>query len=200
MDEMVLVVPRSLFDKLGAFQGINLEVSRYLPSLLSKENNSFLARGSAENDPSFKQLIPYAVLVHEGKILHYVRGGKGGEKRLMSKGSIGIGGHINDTDEHLDSMSEDTYKRAVERELNEELKMNSPFTDRMVALINDDETEVGKVHLGVVHIFQLERADVQSGESAITQLEFLTIEQLQERSDSLETWSQILLKALPELL
>ena len=113
MDEMVLVVPRALFDKLGSFQGINLEVDRYLPHFLSKENNSFMRRGEAENDPSYKQIIPYAVLVHEGKILHYVRGGKSWEKRLVAKGSIGIGGHIKDTDEGLFSMNEQTYKQAV---------------------------------------------------------------------------------------
>ncbi|MEO8826359.1 MAG: hypothetical protein ABI443_11010 [Chthoniobacterales bacterium] len=200
MDENVLVVPRALFDKLGSFQGINLEVDRYLPHFLSTANNLFLRRGEAENDPSFKQIIPYAVLVHEGKILHYVRGGKSGEKRLVAKGSIGIGGHINDTDEGLFSMNEQTYKQAVEREVNEELRLGTTFSDRMVALINDDETEVGRVHLGVVHIFTLEKQAVKAGESAITKLEFLTIEELQERHDSLETWSQILLKALPSLI
>jgi len=199
-EEMVLVVPRRLFDELGAFQGISLDVNRYLPAFLARENNSFLLRSKAENDPSWKQIIPYAVLVHQGKVLHYVRGGKSGEKRLVSKGSIGIGGHINDIDEGLFSMNEATYRQAVEREVAEELRLDTPFTDRMVALINDDETEVGRVHLGVVHIFQLERDAVKAGESAITKLEFLTVEELQARQDTLETWSQILLKALPSLL
>ena len=84
--------------------------------------------------------------------------------------------------------------------MNEELRLETTFTDRMVALINDDETEVGRVHLGVVHIFTLQTAAVKAGESAITKLEFLTPAELQERHDSLETWSQILLKALPTLV
>src|SRR6056297_4102464 len=107
-DENVLVVKRGLFDQLGAFQGISLEPDRYLPQILNPENNHFLARDLAEDDPSFKQIIPYAIFRHEDRFLHYVRGGKSGEKRLAAKGSIGIGGHINDTDHAAASLDRDT--------------------------------------------------------------------------------------------
>ena len=60
-----------------------------------------MPRSRAEEDPAFKQIIPYAVFTSGEKILHYVRGAKSGEKRLVSKGSIGVGGHINDHDESL---------------------------------------------------------------------------------------------------
>ena len=80
-DEMILVVRRALFDELGAFQGLNFEIDRYLPALLARENNFFTARPAAETDPSLKQIIPYVLLVHEGRVLHYVRGKKAGEQR-----------------------------------------------------------------------------------------------------------------------
>jgi predicted NUDIX family phosphoesterase len=91
-DEMILVVRRTLFDELGAFQGLNFEIDRYLPALLARENNFFTPRPPAETDPSLKQIIPYVLLVHEGRVLHYVRGKKAGEQRLVAKGSIGIVG------------------------------------------------------------------------------------------------------------
>ncbi len=199
-DEMILVVRRSLFDELGAFQGLNFEVERYLPAFLTQGNNFFTNRPQAETDPSLKQIIPYVILVHEGRVLHYVRGKKGGEQRLAAKGSIGIGGHMNDTDTASSTFNEVAYRTAVEREIGEELRLNSKYRDYVVALLNDDSNEVGKVHLGVVHIFQLESADVQEGEAVITELQFLDREQLAARRESMETWSQICFDHLDQLL
>ena len=198
-EEQILVVRRKLFDELGSFQGLCSEVDRYLQAFLLKENNFFVPRSSAENDPSLKQLIPYAVFRHGGKILCYTRGAKSGEKRLVAKGSIGIGGHINDTDESLFSFDQSAYHNAVSREIGEELVLGGGFTERAVALINDDSTEVGSVHLGVVHLVDLENADVRAGEKAIASLGFATPEELFARKDSLETWSQIVLEGLPSL-
>lgn len=199
-DELVLVIPRALFDELGAFQGLNFDVARYLPHLLARENNAFLARSKAETDPSFKQIIPYVLLVHAGKIFHYVRGKKAGEQRLVAKGSIGIGGHINDGDEHLFAMDEAAYREAVAREVAEELHVGCGFRDRTVALLNDDSNEVGQVHLGVVHVFELESDDVRKREAMITESGFLDAETLRARRENLESWSQICLDALDRIL
>ena len=80
---------------------------------------------------------------------------------------------------------------AMRREISEELKLGGGFTDRVVGLINDDSNEVGQVHLGVIHLVELESADVQPGEAAIVQLEFVTPEALVEGREQLESWSQI---------
>ena len=199
-DEMILVVRRSLFDQLGAFQGLNFEVDRYLPALLARENNFFTQRAPAESNPELKQIIPYVLLVHEGRVLHYVRGKKAGEQRLVSKGSIGIGGHMNDTDEGLFTLDEDAYRASVEREVGEELRIGTTYKDSIVALLNDDSNEVGKVHLGVVHVFELASDQVEKGEAMITELQFLTPSQLETRKDALESWSQICLGSLDQLL
>ena len=97
--ENILVVKRSLLDELGTFQGLNFEPQRYLGALLSRGNNFFLPRAAAEHDPAHKQIIPYAIIAHRDRVLYYVRGKKAGEQRLVAKGSIGIGGHMNDSDE-----------------------------------------------------------------------------------------------------
>jgi len=199
-NENVLVIRRSLFDQLGSFQGLNFEPAKYLNMLLSRGNNFFFPRAQAENDPTYKQIIPYVLLAFKNKVLYYVRGKKAGEQRLVAKGSIGIGGHMNETDESLFALDEQAYRTGVEREVNEEIKIDTQFEDRIVALLNDDTTEVGRVHLGIVHIFHLAEQKVEKREAMITNLAFLTRAELMARRDSLETWSQICLDSLDRLL
>lgn len=199
-EEQVLVIPRSLFDDLGAFQGLAFNVDRYLPSILDPNNNFFMSRELAENDPSHKQIIPYAVFHHEGRFLHYVRGGKSGEQRLASKGSIGIGGHINTTDRDAASLARDTYLTGVEREINEELDLLSSYRQRIVALLNHDDNEVGLVHLGVVHLFDLDEPKLTAKESEILEARFLDRSELKGLRNRLETWSQECVDSLDELL
>ncbi|MEY2439228.1 MAG: hypothetical protein QOI34_613 [Verrucomicrobiota bacterium] len=198
--ENILVIKRDLFDRLGSFQGLNFEPRRYLDALLSRGNNFFLARAKAENDPSHKQIIPYVLIAHDDKVLHYVRGKKGGEQRLVAKGSIGIGGHMNDTDESLFAWDEAAYRVGVEREVNEEIKIDTTFEDDIVALLNDDTTEVGQVHLGIVHVFKLAEPKVEKREAVITNLAFLSKDELLARRDSLESWSQLCLDDFERLI
>jgi predicted NUDIX family phosphoesterase len=198
--ENVLVIKRSLFDELGSFQGLNFEPEKYLKSILSRGNNFLIPRPEAESNPAYKQIIPYALIVFQDTVLHYVRGKKAGEQRLIAKGSIGIGGHMNEIDESLFAMDEQAYRAGVEREVNEEIKIDTPFEDRIVALLNDDSTEVGRVHLGIVHIFKLKEPKVHKREAMITGLTFLTKDDLVSRRASLETWSQICVDSLDRLL
>ncbi len=199
-EEMILVVRRSLFDQLGAFEGLNFDVDRYLPAFQDRRNNFFTARGPAETNESLKQIIPYVLFTHQGRVLHYVRGKKAGEQRLAAKGSIGIGGHMNDHDEGLFTMDADAYHAAVEREIHEELRIRTPFTNHVVALLNDDSNPVGRVHLGVVHVFHLQSDAVEKGEAMITELQFLDRSQLEARRPHMESWSQICLDHLDRLL
>ena len=197
---MVLAVPRAHFDALGAFQGLCFAVDRYLPALLDRRHNGFLPRAQAETDPGYKQLIPYVLLVHAGRVLHYVRGRRGGENRLHARGSIGVGGHLNDADETLFSWDEAAYRAGVAREVAEELVLATPHHERVAALLNDDSNEVGRVHLGVVHVFDLATDRVTARESALTRLEFLAPGELRARREGLETWSQLCVDRLDELL
>jgi predicted NUDIX family phosphoesterase len=199
-EENILVIKRSLFDQLGSFEGLNFEPEKYLKAILSRGNNFFLPRTQAENDPTHKQIIPYVLIAFENKVLYYVRGKKAGEQRLVAKGSIGIGGHMNEGDESLFALDKAAYRAGVEREVNEEIKIDAKFEDRIVALLNDDSTEVGRVHLGIVHVFKLAEAKVEKREAMITGLTFLPREELMSRRESLETWSQICLNSLDRLL
>lgn len=199
-EENILCIPRPILDGLGAFQGLNFEVERYMPALLDPANNLFLPRSPAEKDPGHKQIIPYLIIRCGDRVLHYVRGKSGGESRLHAKGSIGIGGHINDGDTHAAHFDVAAYDRAVERELNEELVVPAGYRKKAVALLNDDSTEVGRVHLGVVHIIDVGSTDVRAREDAIRDIQFLTAGQLEPHSDRFEVWSQICFANLPRLL
>jgi len=199
-DESVLVIKRELFDEIGTFQGISTEIDKYLPAFLNPSNNFFIHRELAEDDPTHKQIIPYAIFKHGDKFLRYLRGKKSGEQRLASKSSIGIGGHINQDDFDSSSLEKDTYLTGIEREINEELIINCDYNNLPIALINDDSNDVGKVHIGVVHLFDLENDQVVAGEANIENLEFLTSEELLRDKDNLESWSQICVDHLDEII
>jgi predicted NUDIX family phosphoesterase len=198
-DEHVLVVPRSLFDRAGAFQGFCGDTAAYLPLLLDPANTSWRPRASVEEDPSFKQLIPYCVLAWrdatgQPHYFAYTRGGGQSEARLRAKRSLGIGGHISSCDgEHGDDTS---YDAGMRRELAEEIAIEGNWSGRCLGLINDDSNPVGSVHLGIVHLLELDRPEVASRESELVECGFAPLESLLADRERFETWSQIALDAL----
>ena len=202
--EQVLTFPRRLFDDLGAFQGFSPDHPRYLDAIFGSGELKFVLREDAEKDFALKQLIPYVLIVRDGKILFYVRGKKTGESRLQLKGSVGIGGHINPVDDSLFSNAKDglrgLYDNAVEREVGEEISLGEVRSKRVVGLINDDGNEVGRVHLGVVHLWVLGLGEVTKAEGAITQLEFLTAGEILSRKDvEVESWSRFCLAEINKI-
>ncbi len=192
-DELVLTFPRGLLDDIGAFQGLKTDIGPYIPRILEARHTRYVPRSAAEDDPSLKQIIPYVLIRKGDRLLHYVRGKGSGEKRLVAKGSIGIGGHINPRDEDLFRTGLEFYEEAVQRELHEELLIDATLTTRVVALINDDSTPVGRVHFGVVHVCELGNEHVSRGEPCITDLRFLALGELADRRDRMESWSQLCL-------
>ena len=107
---------------------------------------------------------------------------------------------MNDTDESLFAWDEEAYRAGVEREVNEEIRIETTYDEQIVALLNDDSSDVGRVHLGIIHVFRVDEAKVEKRELMITNLEFLTRAELQRRRDSLESWSQICVDALDRIL
>ena len=197
--ERVLVVPTEVFHRLGHFQGFCGDVDRYLDHLLRPEHISYRPRNEVEKDPSYKQLIPYMIFRHtdaDGRqsVFQYTRGAGQGEGRLHHKRSVGIGGHISSIDAVGDAA--DPYEEGMRRERDEEVAIDSPFTSKCVGLINDDQTEVGSVHLGMVHLFDVERPAVRPRETDIIECGFKPIEETLSDLSGFETWSQICLTAL----
>jgi len=198
MAERVLVTETSLIEQVGAFQGYTLDFDKYISAIFHANNNRFVERQGAEHDPRFKQLIPYVLLRHQNSVFNYVRGKRSGELRLISKRSIGVGGHIEPVDSNLFASDQDMYLAAAEREVKEEVQMAAPFQGRIVGLINDDSSEVGRVHIGIVHIWDLAVPEVSKREAAITDCGFWEVEKLRRSWDELETWSQLALDILQD--
>lgn len=204
--ERVLVVPREVFHRLGHFQGFSGDIDRYLPELLAAEHVSYRPRGQVENDPNFKQLIPYVIFRYREpsgavKVFQYTRGKGMGEGRLHSKKSVGIGGHISESDANGRNSCScgghgGVFEEGMRRELEEEVEIGAPYESNCVGMINDDETAVGSVHLGMVFIFDVERPAVRPRESEIIECGFRPVGEILADLDGFETWSQICMKAI----
>ena len=193
--EQVLVVPREAFEAVGAFNGVRLNAQEYLSAFFGNGVAHYMDRDEAEQNPQFKQIIAYAIFCCRGKVLAYARTSKGGEARLHDKWSLGIGGHINPVDGLADNI--DTYLAGVEREIREEISFSGTATQELYAVINDDTNEVGSVHLGIVHRFELDSDEVVPLEKKLANLKFCTLDELAgPLYDKLETWSAICVDAL----
>lgn len=198
MAQMVLVFAADLLDRIGPFQGYCLDVDHYVKTLLDPANNRFMERDLAERDPRFKQIIPYVVLRFRDSVFSYVRGKKASESRLRAMRSIGLGGHIEPADRSLFQSDEVLYGEAARREVEEEVDLRSTYRERVVGLLNDDSTEVGRVHFGIVHVWDLAEPSAQKREGQITQSGFVSLSDLPADDDQLETWSQLTRRILED--
>jgi predicted NUDIX family phosphoesterase len=199
-EERILVVPTSLFHKLGYFQGFSREIDRYWPRLVDGDHVEYRARGEMENDPSFKQLIPYVLFrwtdaAGTTHLFEYQRGSGQGERRLHAKRSVGVGGHISSIDAEVGHMH-DVYREGMRRELDEEVAIETPYTESVVGLINDDETPVGQVHLGMVHLCDVGNPAVRPREADILEARFTPVADILTRLNQFESWSEIAVRAL----
>jgi predicted NUDIX family phosphoesterase len=112
--------------------------------------------------------------------------------------SVGIGGHISEEDNGLFSNAVG-YNESMRRELMEEVAVGAA-KDAAVAVINDDSTDVGYVHFGVVHVMYVDNEDVAGGRSGIVSPEFVPIADAMREASAYESWSRFCLEQLNVLL
>ena len=200
MDENILVVEREdlfLGEEL-TFQGLLTE--RHLVRTISRGFKHFFEarRGDAEENEEWKQPIPYAIVRKGDQIFVYKRLGGGGEKRLHNQLSFGVGGHMN----HVGDVGNWNVNlmENFSRELHEELEIDAEYFEYdIVGLINDDENEVGKVHIGILIVVDLpEDGNVSVKETDTLEGDWYPIDELKQPAifEQLESWSQIALGAL----
>ena len=160
----------------------------------------FVERRHAEQDATMKQLIPYCVVVRRGEVFLMRRLASGGESRLHGKRSVGVGGHVNPVDGPAGG---DVLAAALRREVEEELCIGGPWDVRLVGVLNDDSTDVGAVHFGLVGVVTTD-ADVTVRETEVLTGAFTAPDHLRallagERA-TFETWSALVLDRLDDLL
>ncbi len=191
MIEKVLAFPAEVLDRIGKFQGFNKNAYQYLHEILNSNTLVFLDRPQAEENPDFKQLIPYHILKCDDLIFVYQRSSKSNEARLVKRWALGVGGHINDSDGSPDYIG---YHEGRMRELEEEVRINSGFTEGVIGVIYDDSEPVGQVHFGVVHVLELEKPEVEAIDIALGQPAFLPIEMIKNRIGVFENWSKLIIE------
>ena len=200
--ENVLVVPDRIVSPAWGISKAFLRRSRSLSgrTCLVPPNTSYRPRGEMEENPSFKQLIPYVIFRHRDDPAARARCFNTPAAKAWAKAGCtanaasALAGTLRFDDRtHEDAVP---YAEGMHRELDEEVNIDTPFTERCVGLINDDQTPVGQVHLGVVHLFDVERPAVQPRESEILDAGFRPVSELLADLDRFESWSQFCLKAL----
>jgi len=149
----------------------------------------FVDRDDAENDPSLKQIIPYVLIRCGERIMLIKRLREQSERRLWDKYSIGIGGHLNPEDGEADFF--DAFLSGLKRELHEELDISTEYDCRLVGCINDDTTDVGRVHFGIVFQAQLAEDKVRIRETSKMTGEFVELNELAAIHPNMESWSKI---------
>jgi predicted NUDIX family phosphoesterase len=197
-EERVLCFQRKLLEELGVFQGLSLEIGKYLPVVTASSNILYLNRSDAEQDKRYKQLIPYVLVICHDRILRYRRGKGGQETRLHGLYSVGIGGHIAEEDSGLFSKGPG-YHEGMRRELMEEVAIEE-VKEAAVAVINDDSTEVGLVHFGVVHVLHVANETIVGRRSGIVGPEFIPMTEAVKDPSGYESWSRFCLEHLDSLL
>jgi len=197
-EERVLCFERRLLEEVGVFQGLSLEVEKYVPVVTSSSRLVYLNRSEAEHDKRYKQLIPYVLVICSDRILRYRRGRGGQETRLHGLYSVGIGGHISEEDHGLFSQGPG-YHEGMRRELMEEVAIDE-MKEATVAVINDDSTEVGCVHFGVVHVMTVANETIARRRSGIASPEFIQMSEAVRDPSGYESWSRFCLEQLDVLL
>jgi len=167
-----------------------------------RERGFFVERRWAEQDSSFKQIIPYTMVVHGDEVLLLERLDQGGETRLHGKLSIGVGGHINPVDG--DGSGPEVLETGCRRELDEELDIATPYTLEPVGAINDESGDVGSVHFGLVYLARCETPEVAIREEEVLEGSFVRRsalkEMLRRERDRFETWSALILDHVDGIL
>ena len=189
IEERVLVVPRDRIMDARGWRGILESGAAPLLDVIAVEG-CFEPRAAMERDPRFKQVIPYLVLRDRGRLFLMRRTRAGGDERLHDKLSIGIGGHLNPGDVDLAG--------GLAREWAEEVAADFVPEFRLVGLLNDDETEVGRVHLGVVYVAEAAGRAVRIHETYKLEGEFAEPAAVRAVYDRLETWSQLVLDVVDD--
>ncbi len=201
--KLILSIPRSGAPELKTgFNEFSLDGA--LMASLYEAGAWFGPRAELEKNENYLQIIPYNVLIRDGQVVRYRRTTSGGEDRLHDKFSIGIGGHIDLADAQEDDgrfSFEETIKIAALREIDEEFTGMRATLVRWCGLLFDDSNEVGRVHLGVVGIWQIEGdSEVQSGEDAIANVDTPLVSGLDPNDPSWETWSALLIPYIQNVL
>ncbi len=188
-NEQILVVKRSHLFPEESWNGLKqVNFDKYLSII--QDECEFHPRGLMEDDPTYKQIIPYLVFTHEERYFLMERHAKASEQRLKSKLSLGIGGHIRKED-----MAGKSIFDWARREFHEEVNYQGDLAIKPLGILNDDSNDVGKVHIGFVFLLEGDSPEI-SVKSELQSGQLTRLEELISSKDRMETWSQFVVDCL----
>jgi predicted NUDIX family phosphoesterase len=185
--EHVLVVARERVPDGGAWYGLRTDGLAPFLDVVARDG-AYAPREAMEQDPAYKQIIPYLVLRDGDRYFLMRRTRAGADRRLHDRWSIGVGGHLNPGDDGL--------LGGLRREWREELDADFEPAFEPLALLNDDTTDVGSVHLGIVFVADATGRPVAVREHDKLTGAFATPADVAAVADDLETWSRLVFEAL----
>jgi predicted NUDIX family phosphoesterase len=197
--ECVLAIEGNKFPPHVACTGFHLLSAGDALDLLRAAGLWIGPRAVLEGNEAFRQVISYTVLRVGDGFVTYRRAVSGREPRLHGRVSVGIGGHVDFHDVvRVDNMIglERSLRAAADREVQEELGLHLPCSKDKLGLLVDNDTAVGRVHVGVVELWTLETAPRSAEEHAISDVRISTVADLQAISGQLERWSLLVLPHL----
>jgi predicted NUDIX family phosphoesterase len=211
VSENILVFPAEVLDSVGYFNGFSKDVQKYTKAIFESGKMFFTSKGPAETNPNIKQLIPYIVIKKQYRYFVYRRTKECGEPKLHNLLSLGIGGHINNTDVNvtLDLLNLEsnlklenqvlTYFGGLLREVKEELNTVPDFFENLFyirGLLYNNANLLGQVHFGLIHIAEL-NADIDfKTDNTIQSVGFLDIDTIKSYKNEFEDWSQLVIDNL----
>jgi predicted NUDIX family phosphoesterase len=189
-DEKILVVPRLVLLANDDLNGFVSMTNFDLYEDIIRQSGQFLWRSEMEENPAYKQIIPYLIFKHQERYFLMHRRGDATEQRLKGKGTLGIGGHLREED-----MQHGSIITWAQREFHEEVSYAGKLNIEPLGLINDDSNPVGRVHVGFVYLLEGDSPAI-SIKSELKDGSLKTLAELAEVAHGMETWSQLVLQAL----
>jgi predicted NUDIX family phosphoesterase len=193
LEELVFAIPTDELWKLITYdeKGLIKESSEALKGIV--QNGLFRKRSELEEDPSFKQVIPYAVISNNESFYLFKRRSGQTEKRLHNKFSLGVGGHMNACNSK--ELNEHYFINELKRELFEEvILLNGCLLEdiEFIGFINDDTIPVGRVHIGLLYNIHVSSKNVVINETDRMTADWIDKPELPEFYEGMETWTKII--------
>jgi len=192
-DEQILVVPAAALDAVGAVQGFTPAADFAPYQTLVRQEGRFGWRSAMEEDPTYKQIIPYLIFKHADTYFLMQRRADASEQRLKNKYSLGIGGHIRQED-----LTDCDIASWAKREFHEEVAYAGQLTISPLGLINDNTSAVGRVHVGFAYLLEGDSAAIAI-KSELKSGSLVPLDVINEHYDQLEAWSQLVVPHLRPL-
>lgn len=188
-DEKIICIERKLIPENWLLREVSSKIDiNDFKKFIQNTKVHLIDRNIVEDNEHYKQIIPYVLISKNDELLVYQR--QGTEKRLHNLRSAGIGGHINEAD-YIEGANLVTIYRNLARELKEEINLEFDSNCcKFLGIINEENSKIGRVHLGVVFLYKLLDDVTYSTSEEIEEFAWIKIDSIKNACD-FECWTRL---------